>query len=126
SYEIREKILSKIQNEGILKVANLGEMLDMSSDAAIKVIYKLISQFQIKGSFSQTKQFYYSQKYIMDRLIEEINKKGRVSLDKLAKIFDVPGELTKSFCVNLMRTNAVNGFFADRGNEIITSDQINK
>ena len=126
SYEIREKILSKIQNEGILKVADLGEMLDMSSDAAIKVIYKLISQFQIKGSFSQTKQFYYSQKYIMDRLIKEINKKGRVSLDKLAKIFDVPGELTKSFCVNLMRTNAVNGFFADRGNEIITSDQIYK
>ncbi len=126
SYEIREKILSKIQNEGILKVADLGEMLDMSSDAAIKVIYKLISQFQIKGSFSQTKQFYYSQKYIMDQLIKEINKKGRVSLDKLAKIFDVPGELTKSFCVNLMRTNAVNGFFADRGNEIITSDQIYK
>jgi len=126
SYEIREKILSKIQDEGILKVADLGEMLDMSSDAAIKVIYKLISQFQIKGSFSQTKQFYYSQKYIMDRLIEEINKKGRVSLDKLAKIFDVPGELTKSFCVNLMRTNAINGFFADRGNEIITSDQIYK
>ncbi len=126
SYEIREKILSKIQNEGILKVADLGEMLDMSSDAAIKVIYKLISQFQIKGSFSQTKQFYYSQKYIMDRLIKEINKKGRVSLDKLAKIFDVPGELIKSFCVNLMRTNAVNGFFADRGNEIIISDQIYK
>jgi len=126
SYEIREKILSKIQDEGILKVADLGEMLDMSSDAAIKVIYKLISQFQIKGSFSQTKQFYYSQKYIMDRLIEDINKKGRVSLVKLAKIFDVPGELTKSFCVNLMRTNAINGFFADRGNEIITSDQIYK
>ncbi|MBY9014520.1 MAG: PCI domain-containing protein [Candidatus Lokiarchaeota archaeon] len=126
SYEIREKILSKIQNEGILKVADLGEMLDMSSGAAIKVIFKLISQFQIKGSFSQTKQFYYSQKYIMDHLIEEINKKGRISLDKLSKIFDIQIELTKSFCVNLMRTNAINGFFADRGNEIIISDQIYK
>jgi len=126
SYEIREKILSKIQNEGILKVTDLGEMLDMSSDAAIKVIYKLISQFQIKGSFSQTKKFYYSQKYIVDHLIEEITKKGRISLDNLAKVFDIPLELTKSFCVNLMRTNAINGFFADRGNEIITSDQIYK
>ncbi|MBY9020700.1 MAG: PCI domain-containing protein [Candidatus Lokiarchaeota archaeon] len=126
SYEIRENILSKIQNDGILKVADLGEMLDMSSDAAIKVIYKLISQFQIKGSFSQKKQFYYSQKYIMDQLIKEINKKGRISLDDLAKVFDVPAELTKSFCVNLMRTNAINGFFADRGNEIITSDKIYK
>ncbi|GAH78143.1 unnamed protein product, partial [marine sediment metagenome] len=52
SYEMREKILSKIQNEGILKVADLATMLDMSSEIAIKVIYKLISQFQIKGSFS--------------------------------------------------------------------------
>ncbi|MBY9008738.1 MAG: hypothetical protein KGD74_02590 [Candidatus Lokiarchaeota archaeon] len=126
SYEIREKILSKIQNDGILKVVDLGEMLDMSSEAAINIIYKLINQFQIKGSFSQTKQFYYSQKYIMDHLIEEVKKKGRISLDKLAKVFDIPLELTKSFCVNLMRTNAINGFFADRGNEIITSDQIYK
>lgn len=126
SYEIREKILSKIQNEGILKVADLAVMLDMSSEAAIKVIYKLISQFQIKGSFSQTKQFYYSQKYITEQLVEEINKKGRVSLTKLSEVFDIPTELTKSFCVNLMRLNAINGFFADRGNEIITSDKIYK
>jgi len=34
SYEIREKILSKIQDEGILKVADLAVMLDMSSEAA--------------------------------------------------------------------------------------------
>ncbi|TKJ26230.1 MAG: hypothetical protein CEE42_05305 [Promethearchaeota archaeon Loki_b31] len=126
SYEMREKILSKIQNEGILKVADLATMLDMSSEIAIKVIYKLISQFQIKGSFSQTKKFYYTQKYIMDHLIKEINKQGRISLDKLAKVFDIPKELSKSFCVNLMRTNAVTAFFADRGNEIITSDRIYK
>ena len=126
SYEFREKILSKIQNEGIIKVPDLAVMLDMSSEAAIKVIYKLLSQFQIKGSFSQTKQFYYSQKYIMDHLVEEINKKGRISLSKLSKVFDIPTELAKSFCVNLMRLNTINGFFADRGNEIITSDKIYK
>ncbi|MFX0075662.1 MAG: PCI domain-containing protein [Candidatus Hermodarchaeota archaeon] len=126
SYEIREKILSKIQNDGLLKVSDLATMLDMSSEAAIKVIYKLISQFQIKGSFSQTKKFYYSQKYIMDRLVEEINNKGRISLKKLSEVFDIPTELTKSFCVNLMRLNTISGFFADRGNEIITTDKIYK
>ncbi|NHJ20814.1 MAG: DUF2042 domain-containing protein [Candidatus Lokiarchaeota archaeon] len=126
SYEIREKILSKIQNEGILKIADLATMLDMGSDAAIKVVYKLISQFQIKGSFSKTKKFYYTQKYIMDRLVEEINKEGRISLAKLSEVFDIPTELTKSFCVNLMRLNTINGFFADRGNEIITTEKIYK
>ena len=126
SYKMREKILSKIQDEGILKVADLATMLDMSSEIAIKFIYKLISQFQIKGSFSQSKHFYYTQKYIIDHLIKEINKQGRISLDKLAKVFDIPKELSKSFCVNLMRTHAVTAFFADRGNEIITSDKIYK
>jgi DNA-binding Lrp family transcriptional regulator len=126
SYEIREKILSKIQNEGILKIADLATMLDMGSDAAIKVVYKLISQFQIKGSFSKTKKFYYTQKYIMDRLVEEINKEGRISLTKLSEVFDIPTELTKSFCVNLMRLNTINGFFAARGNEIITTEKIYK
>ena len=124
SYDLREKILGKIQNEGIIKVADLAIMLDMSSEIALQVMYKLISQFQIKGSFSQNKASYYTQKYIMDNLVKEINKNGRVTVDKLANVFGIDKELTKSFCVNLMRTNAVNAFFADRGNEIITSDQI--
>ncbi|MFW9970779.1 MAG: PCI domain-containing protein [Candidatus Odinarchaeota archaeon] len=126
SPEMRENILAKFQNEGIIKVADLGVMLDMSSEIALKVIYKLINQYQIKGSFSLEKDFYYTQKYILDNLIKEINNKGRVTLKSLASIFDIPKELIKSFCVNLMRTKAVNAFFADRGNEITTTDQIYK
>ncbi len=126
SSEMREKILEKFQNEGIIKVADLGIMLDMSSEIAIKVIYKLINQFQIKGSFSLDKEIYYTQKYILDNLIKEIKSKGRISLKDLANSFHIPKELVKSFCVNIMRTKSVNGFFADRGNEIITADQIYK
>ncbi|MFX0042097.1 MAG: PCI domain-containing protein [Candidatus Hodarchaeota archaeon] len=126
SSEMREKLLSKFQVEGIIKVSDLAVMLDMSSEVAIKVIYKLIKQFQIKGSFSRDKANYYTQQYIMDTLIKEINKKGRISIKDLAQNFNIPSELVKSFCVNLMRTKEINGFFADRGNEIITSNQISK
>ncbi len=126
SSEMRENILAKFHDEGIIKVADLGVMLDMSSEVATKVIYKLINQYQIKGSFSLDKEIYYTQKYIMDNLIKEIKNKGRVSLKDLANKFNIPKELIKSFCVNLMRAKAVNGFFADRGYEIITSDQIYK
>jgi DNA-binding Lrp family transcriptional regulator len=124
SFEVREKILSKIQNDGILKIADLATMLDMTSEVSLQVIYKLISQFQIKGSFSQNKHFYYTQKYIMDNLVKEINKNGRITIDKLTSVFEIDRELTKSLCVNLMRTNAINAYFADRGNAIITLDQI--
>ncbi|MFX0105627.1 MAG: PCI domain-containing protein, partial [Candidatus Hodarchaeota archaeon] len=126
SSETREKILSKFQDEGIINVADLGVMLDMSSEIATKVIYKLINQFQIKGSFSLDKKIYYTQQYIMDNLIKDIKAKGRISLKDLANKFNIPKELVKSFCVNLMRAKAVNGFFADRGNEVITADQIYK
>jgi predicted ArsR family transcriptional regulator len=126
SSEMRENILAKFQEEGIINVADLGVMLDMSSEIARKVIYKLINQFQIKGSFSLNKEMYYTQKYILDNLIKEIKNKGRVSLKELANIFNIPKELVKSFCVNLMRTKEVNGFFADRGNEVITANQIYK
>ncbi len=126
SSEMREKILAKFQDEGIINVADLGVMLDMSAETARKVIYKLINQYQIKGSFSLNKEIYYTQKYILDNLIKEINSKGRASLKDLANIFTIPKELIKSFCVNLMRTKAVNGFFADRGNEVITANQIYK
>lgn len=126
SSEIRENILSKFQDEGTIIVADLGVMLDMSSEIATKVIYKLINQFQIKGSFSLDKKIYYTQQYIMDNLIKDIKAKGRVSLKDLANKFNIPKELVKSFCVNLMRAKAVNGFFADRGNEVITAAQIYK
>ncbi len=126
SPEMREKLLSKFHDEGIIKVEDLGVMLDMSSEIALKIIYKLINQFQIKGSFSQDKKIYYTQKYIMDTLIKDIKKKGRVTLKQLADNFNIPKELIKSFGVNLMRAKAVNGFFADRGHEIITADQIFK
>ncbi|MHA1670407.1 MAG: PCI domain-containing protein [Promethearchaeota archaeon] len=124
SDEIREQVLSKIQDDGKINIKDLGVMLDMNTDIVIKVIYKIINQYQIKGSFSQDKNFYYTQKYIMDNLIKEIKEKGRVSLTKLAKLFGIPKELTKSFCVNIMRAGEINSYFAARGNEIITAGQI--
>jgi Mn-dependent DtxR family transcriptional regulator len=126
SPELRDKILSKFHDEGVIKVADFGVMLDMSSKIAIQVIYKLINKFQIKGSFSKDKKIYYTQKYITDNLIKLINKKGRVSINALSNHFNIPKELVKTFCVNLMRAKAVNAFFADRGNQIITSNQIFK
>ncbi|MFX0082344.1 MAG: PCI domain-containing protein [Candidatus Hodarchaeota archaeon] len=124
SPEMRERLLSKFNDDGIVKVEDLSVMLDMSGEISRKVIYKLINQFQIKGSFSQDKNVYYTQKYILDNLISEIKKKGRVSIKTLANNLDLPNELVKSFCVNLMRAKAINGYFADRGNEVITVDQI--
>ncbi|MFX1394096.1 MAG: PCI domain-containing protein [Promethearchaeota archaeon] len=124
STEMRTKIVSKIQNEGIMKVADLAMMLDMSAEMALKVIYKQISQYQIKGSFSKDKKFYYTQKYVTDNLIKTINEKGRISITKLAKEFNMVPELVKNFCVNLMKAKAINGYFADHGKQIITLNQI--
>jgi hypothetical protein len=122
--ELKENLLAKFNDEGIIKVSDIAMMLDMSSEIALKVIYKLISQFQIKGSFSLDKKTYYTQKYITSTTIEEINEEGRIGLKELADEFNIPKDLMKSFCVNLMRTKEISAFFADRGNEIITSKQI--
>ena len=124
SAEMRKKVVSKIQKEGVLKVEDLAIMLDMSADMALKVIYKQLSHFQIKGSFSKDKKFYYSQKYIMENLIKTINEKGRISLVELSKSLKMPLELIKNFCINLMRTKEISAFFADHGKQIITSNQI--
>jgi hypothetical protein len=124
SYEMREKLVSKIQGEGIIKITDLGLMLDMNSEMALNVMYKLISKFQIKGSFSQDKSKYYTQKYITDNLIKTIKTKGRVPLLELSKSFDIPLELIKNFCINLMKTKAIKAFFADRGKEIVTIKKI--
>lgn len=126
SPEIKETILSKFQNEGIIKVTDLATMLDMSSDNALQLMYKLINQFHIKGSFSQDKKLYYTQNYITDNLIKSINTKGRISLNDLTNDFKLPNQLIKNFCINLMKAKSINAFFADRGNEIITADQIVK
>ncbi len=124
SDEMREKLISKIQNEGAIKVADLGIMLDMSSEMALQVVYRLISQHQIRGSFSKDKKNYFTQKYITDNLIKNITEKGRVPIAELAKNFNIPSELIKNFCVNLMKTKMVDAFFAARGKEIVTTNQL--
>ncbi|MFX1257130.1 MAG: PCI domain-containing protein [Promethearchaeota archaeon] len=126
SPEMKEKLILKIQDGGVIKVADLGLMLDMSSEMALKVIYKLINQFQIKGSFSRDKKTYYTQKYIVDNLIKLINAKGRIVLSDLAKNFNMHSDLIKNFCINIMRTKMIDAYFADRGKAIITSTQIFK
>jgi DNA-binding Lrp family transcriptional regulator len=124
SSEMREKLISKIQNEGLINVTDLGVMLDMSSEMALQVIYKLISQFQVRGSFSQDKKNYFTQTYINNTLVKDINSKGRALLEDLSEKLKIPQELIKNFCVNLMRMKLVDAFFADRGKEIITVNQL--
>ncbi len=126
SSELREKILTKFHEDGIMKVSDLSEMLDTNNDAAIQVIYKLISRFHIKGSFSLDKKYYYTQSYILENIIKKIKEKGRVPVQELSSEFGLPQERIKSFCVNLMRTKEINAFFADKGNEVITTNQITK
>ncbi len=124
SKDIKNKLLEKFHNEGIVEIADIALMLDMSSEIALQVVYNLISTYKIKGSFSIDKKTYYTQSYIISTTIETIEDKGRISLQGLANKFNIPKELMKSFCVNLMRTGEINAFFADKGNEIITSEQI--
>jgi len=126
SSELKQKIITKIQEDGIAKVSDIALMLDMSSEMALNVIYKQISNYQIKGSFTTDKKLYYTQKYITDKLIRIISEKGRVAIEELAKEFNIPEELIKNFCVNLMRTRDINGYFADHGKQIITINQIYK
>jgi Mn-dependent DtxR family transcriptional regulator len=124
--ELKDKLLEKFHKKGVIKVADIGLMLDISSEIALKVIYNIISQYKIKGSFSLDKETYYTQKYIISKTIEKINTDGRVSLKNLAGKFNIPTDLMKSFCVNLMRTDEIAAFFADKGKEIITVEQIHK
>jgi Mn-dependent DtxR family transcriptional regulator len=124
SKDLKEKLLEKFHNEGVVEISDIALMLDMSSEIALQVVYNLISTFKIKGSFSLDKKTYYTQKYIISQTIKTIKEKGRVSLESLANKFNIPKELMKSFCVNLMRTGEIDAFFADKGNEIITSEKI--
>lgn len=124
SADLRKKIVSKIQEEGVLKVSDLATMLDMNSEMALKVIYKQISHYQIKGSFSKDKKIYYTQKHITSNLIKNISEKGRITLVELSGVLNMPIELIKSFCINLMKTKEINAYFADRGNQIITTNKI--
>jgi hypothetical protein len=124
SPEMREDVVKKIQKEGEIKVADLGIMLNMSSEMALQVIYKFINLFQIRGSFSKDKKKYYTQKFLNDKIIKLLKEKGRMKIEDLANNFNLPTELVKNLCVNLMKTKMVEAYFADRGKEIITVSQL--
>ncbi len=123
--ETKQKVISKIEDEGILEIKNLSSMLDMSSDNVIKLILKLIKEYKIKGSFTISREKYYTKQCIFDKLLEIIESKGRISLKNLGNELDLPVENIKNFCVNLMKLEKIIAFFADKGKEIITQKQLN-
>ena len=125
SSEIKQKVISKIEEEGIIENQNLSSMLDMSSDNTIKLILKLIKEYKIKGSFTTSKKKYYTKQHIFDILMEIIDSKGRISIKKLSEELDLHSENIKNFCVNLMKLEKLVAFFADKGNEVITQKQLN-
>jgi len=126
SDDIKDKVVSKIDDEGIIDIYNLATMLDMSSDNIIKLILKIIKEYKIKGSFTKEREKYYTQQYILDKLIEIINSKGRISLDDLGNDLGLPVENVKNFCVNLMKLEKLHAFFADKGTEVVSHDQLKK
>ncbi|MBD3256583.1 MAG: DUF2042 domain-containing protein [Candidatus Lokiarchaeota archaeon] len=124
SAEMRNQIVSKIQDKGKIKVSDLALMLDMDSEMTLQVLYKIIGQFQIKGTFTIDKKIYYSQKYLMENLKKKIKDNGRAKITNLSREFNIPADLLKNFCINLMRTKEVRAYFADRGKEVLTINQL--
>ncbi|MHA1148995.1 MAG: PCI domain-containing protein [Promethearchaeota archaeon] len=124
--EIKNKIISKFKEEGIITILDLATMLDINSKQAHQLILKIINQYQIKGRFSRDLKKYYTNDYLTKDLTNIINQKGRISLADLSKHYYIAQNIIKDICVKLMRSKAVDAYFGDKANQIVTSEQINK
>ena len=124
SPEVREKILEKIQQEGVITLEKIGTMLDVSTEIAKLLLFRLINKYNLRGRFTVDQKRYYTQKYIMDAIIKRIQSKGRNKISEMANHFDLPNDLVKKFCVDLMRSKTISAYFADRAKEIVTTEKI--
>ncbi|MGQ4874869.1 MAG: PCI domain-containing protein [Promethearchaeia archaeon] len=122
--EIKEKIRSKFEDEGVIILEDLAMMLDVNRKVAHKILLLLINLYKIKGKFAHDISKFYTEDYLKEQFVKYINQKGRVKLSDISKHFDLALNLVKDLCVHLMRNNELQAYFGDRANQIITTKQI--
>jgi DNA-binding Lrp family transcriptional regulator len=122
--DAREFVRDEINNKGKISLEGISSRFDIQIQNATELMFDLLKEYQIHGTFDNEKKNYYTADFITNWLISNINEKGRTSNKDLAQMLNVSSEIIKFYAMELLKAQKINAYFADNGNEMVTKDKL--
>ncbi|MHA1728317.1 MAG: hypothetical protein ACTSWY_06255, partial [Promethearchaeota archaeon] len=122
----KEFIQKELKDNGKILIETIANRFNIPKENSLELMYEMLKEFQIHGTFDRDKKKYYTVKFLNDWLIKTINKNGRIRNEKLAKLLEISQDIIKYYVMELLKDqeNNFNAYFADTGTEVVTNKKL--
>ena len=99
----RDSIREELNSKGKISLEGIASRYDIQIQNATELMYDLLKEFQIHGTFDLEKKNYYTADFISNWLSTTINERGRISNKELADILKISSEIIKFYAMELLK-----------------------
>jgi len=120
----RAYINDEIQEKGKISMAQIANRFNVPEDNALELMYEVLKEFEIHGTFNKQKKHYYSVSFLNDFIMNTIEQKGRVSIQELSEILGTSDDILKYYVIELFKSQQLDAYFADSGKQIVSKNKL--
>ena len=117
---LKDDILNELRNSGKINLKDLSIKKQIGIDALSTILFEIIKEMGLTGSFDKNKEMYYLESYIIQYIESSVESKGRVAIDSLSDGLGIYSQYVKNLIIKMIKDQQINGFFADKGMEILS------
>ncbi|MBN2152035.1 MAG: PCI domain-containing protein [Candidatus Lokiarchaeota archaeon] len=121
---LKSRVSEQVKTSGYISVDALAKNVGVSLDQALRLMYEIIRNERLRGTFSRQKKFYYATTFMQNKLIQLANDQGEIDIDAFSVAQDVHAEIIKDNIATLLKTRDIDGYFAAKGNKVYTKGKL--
>ncbi|MEX2726648.1 MAG: hypothetical protein Q6353_005315, partial [Candidatus Sigynarchaeum springense] len=121
---LKSRVSEQVKTSGYISVDALAKNVGVTLDQALKLMYEIIRNERLRGTFSRQKKFYYATTFMQNKLIQLANTQGEIDINDFSAAHDVHAEIIKDILATLLKTRDIDGFFAVKGNKVYTKSKL--
>lgn len=120
----KNRINDQVKTAGYISVETLAKNLGIGQEQTLKLMYEIIRNEHIRGTFSKQKKFYYAATFLHEKLIQLANESGKINIDEFATKYDVHSDIIKDNLVSLLKTHDIDGYFVAKGTIVYSKTRL--
>ena len=121
---LKDDIINQLRTDGKVSLKELSIKKQISIEALITILFEMIKEMGITGSFDLKKETYYLESYIIQYIESAVETKGRVPIESLASDLNFGSQYIKNLIINMLKNEQIKGFFADKGAEVLSVQKL--
>jgi DNA-binding Lrp family transcriptional regulator len=122
--ESRAFINDEIQNNGKVSMAQISNRFNVPEMNALELMYEVLKEFEIHGTFDKQKKNYYSVDFLDKYIIKTVEEKGRISIEEVSDTLGTSVDILKYYIIELFKSQKLDAYFADSGKQIVSKNKL--